>query len=98
MTLEAGQTTQSLKEEVQAEAGKRRKADLEVTRLQDELKRKSEELEAVKMQHAQTESSLMQIAKDAKFKQLDAEKRLGTLRESLDKMTAAVFGKSVKKL
>ena len=69
--------------------------DQEIIRLQDELKKKSEELEAVKAQHANTESSLTQIVEEAKSKQLDIEKKLGTLRESPNKITAVAFGESV---
>ena len=62
LTLEAGQATQSLKEKVQA------KADKDISQLQDELKRKTEELEAVKTHHANTESDLIQTTDDAKSK------------------------------
>ena len=95
LALEAGQATHFLEEKLRAESEKRQQADEEVHRLHDELKKKTEELEAVKAHNAEAQSVLSQAADDAVSKRQEIEKRLETLKGSVNRFVTAVFGKSV---
>ena len=95
LALEAGQVTHFLEEKLLAESEKRQQADNEISRLQSELKRMTEELEAVKTHNTEAQGALIQAADDATAKRQEAEKKIETLKESIDQFVTAVFGKSV---
>ena len=95
LALEAGQATHQLEEKLQAESKKRQQADEEISRLQDELKKRAEEPEAIKTHHAEAQNALSQSVNDAVSKREEIEKRLDTLKGSIHQFVTAVFGKSV---
>ena len=61
LALEAGQETHHIEEKVQDESKKRRQDDEDMSRLYDELKRKTEELEAVKVHHTKALNILRKL-------------------------------------
>src|SRR4051812_40705728 len=73
LDLDAGQETYQFVKRVRAESEKRRLADEDTSRLYDELKKKTKELESVKIKHAADQDMLRKVANDTveKYKNLD---------------------------
>ena len=93
VALEAGQATHHTEEKIRAESEKRRQADEEMSRLRDELKRKTKELESVKIQHEKDQSMLRKTIDDAAERYQRLEKKFSILTGSVHQFASAVFGK-----
>ena len=94
MALEAGQVTRQLEEKLYAESEKRQQAEKEISRLQDELLKREEELMMAKSHHAEVQAVLRQSAKSAESKFQEIDERLTSLQKSVHQFVISVFGKS----